>query len=148
IITYSVFLVAWSAPGSRCGDVGDRVEPLFVAPAAPRTIRAHERHHADDNEDQRPPLAQPMKRQQIEVVREQQSADDDEDDAAPAHSSLARKWVAHGSSAVRDERATDARGGQQKAPARGAFGAVASGGSAALDGHRLAVARALDGIAH
>src|SRR5436190_3692477 len=41
-----------------------------------------------------------------------------------------------------------ARGGQQKAPARGAFGAVASCCSAALDGHRLAVARALDRIAH
>src|SRR4029079_15568129 len=116
IITYSVFLVAWSAPGSRCGDVGDRVEPLFVAPAAPRTIRAHERHHADDNEDQRPPLAQPMKRQQIEVVREQQSADDDEDDAAPAHASLARKWVAHGSSALLDERATAERSPDSKKP--------------------------------
>src|SRR6186713_3184499 len=40
------------------------------------------------------------------------------------------------------------RAGQQKAPSRGAFGVVASGASAALDGHRLAISRALDGVAH
>ena len=39
-----------------------------------------------------------------------------EDDAAPAHASLARKWVAHGSSALLGERATGAHEPDSKKP--------------------------------